>query len=253
MNLLLIFETIVSFWLMMDALRRKASPIWLLIILLPFGELIYFFVVKIHDPELGGLRGILGLEKRESVSLAPLREALEESPSYANTLALAQALEEQGSYGEATEHFRRALDLDGGESKDALYGLGESLMGEARHAEAIPELERLIALDPSFRDYGAWAHLALALWQQGEREAVLERLEELVGISPRLSHRILYAYYLRQLDRREEAGEQLTLGLREYEEAPVFLQGRNEAWARKARQMLREIGVDENGLSRSPA
>jgi hypothetical protein len=248
-NLIFFLESVFSFWLLLDALRRRASLFWIVMILLPFGEWVYFFKVKAKDPEMARLLRGLGSTSRVESSLQPLREALQATPSYTNTLALAQALKENGEFTEAAELFRRALLRDG-DSKEARYGLGESLLGAKHFAEASIELEAVIALDPAFRDYGAWAHLAYCLWQEGKKEEVFHHLARLVELSPRLNHRMLYAHYLRQEGRREEASQQLSVGLQEYADAPAFLQGHNEVWVQQARQMLKEVSGDRSVLSR---
>lgn len=42
-----------SIWMLVDAYKRGESCLWWGVILFPFGEWIYFFVVKIHDFEFG--------------------------------------------------------------------------------------------------------------------------------------------------------------------------------------------------------
>jgi len=49
MRYLLILSYAFSVWMLVDALKRDAKNYWLVIIFFPFGEWIYFFMVKIHD------------------------------------------------------------------------------------------------------------------------------------------------------------------------------------------------------------
>lgn len=49
MRILLILSYAFSVWMLIDALKRDAKVYWLVIIFFPFGEWIYFFMVKIHD------------------------------------------------------------------------------------------------------------------------------------------------------------------------------------------------------------
>ena len=47
--LILLLSYALSIWMLVDACKRGAQGWWIVIILVPFGELVYFFVVKIHD------------------------------------------------------------------------------------------------------------------------------------------------------------------------------------------------------------
>ena len=50
-RILFFFQSAFSLWMIVDAIRRGAAYYWYPVIALPFGEFVYFFVVKIHDPE----------------------------------------------------------------------------------------------------------------------------------------------------------------------------------------------------------
>ena len=45
----LVFSYAFSIWMLIDASKRGARHWWIIIILVPFGEFIYFFMVKIKD------------------------------------------------------------------------------------------------------------------------------------------------------------------------------------------------------------
>ncbi len=45
----LVFSYAFSIWMLIDAVKRGARHWWMIIILVPFGEFIYFFMVKIKD------------------------------------------------------------------------------------------------------------------------------------------------------------------------------------------------------------
>jgi hypothetical protein len=49
MHILLILSYAFSVWMLVDAYQRRAEHYWYLIIFFPFGEWIYFFLVKVHD------------------------------------------------------------------------------------------------------------------------------------------------------------------------------------------------------------
>jgi len=54
-QVLLILSYAFSVWMIVDAYRRGASHFWYLIIFFPFGEWIYFFMVKRHDYQWSNL------------------------------------------------------------------------------------------------------------------------------------------------------------------------------------------------------
>lgn len=54
MHILLILSYAFSVWMIVDAYQRRAEHYWYLIIFFPFGEWVYFFLVKVHDFK-GGL------------------------------------------------------------------------------------------------------------------------------------------------------------------------------------------------------
>ena len=55
MHILLGLWTVLKIWMLVDAIRRGAESYWYFIIIFaPFGECIYFFMVKIRDFDFAG-------------------------------------------------------------------------------------------------------------------------------------------------------------------------------------------------------
>lgn len=239
-RVLLLLETAFSLWMVVDAIRRGAAYYWYPVIMMPFGEWVYFFKVKIHDPELEWARDLYTRLTTRKVTIEELRYQAEHSPSFASKTTLAKALYDRGVYREAADLFAEAIALDG-DSRDALYGLALSHAALGEHEETITGFQKLIALDPSFRDYAAYADLAEVLSQSQQVDEALALLDSLVIRSPRLRHRVLYAHYLIHTDQGEAAEEQLRAGLAELAHAPRYVQRKNRAWARRAQQMLKQI------------
>lgn len=242
-RILFFLQTAFSLWMVVDALRRGAAYYWYLVIMMPFGEWIYFFMVKIHDAEFEWARELYRRLTTKKVTVEELRFQAEQSPSFTNKTTLAQALHDQGNYQEAAQVFAEALSMDA-ESRDALYGLALSRSALSEYEEAISGFRRVIDLDPSFRDYAAYTDLAHALSQSGRMPETHELLADLVTASPRLRHRVIRAHYLLHDDRRAEAAEELRTGLKEFEHVPKYVQRRNKVWMRRAKQMLKQTGVE---------
>ncbi len=226
-------------WMIVDAIRRRAEFWWYLIILfVPFGPLIYFFVVKLQDRRPGG--GAIGRLTRREPSLDDLRYRAGETPSVVNKLALADALLGRGEYQEAAAIYQDMLSNDR-ENKEALYGHSLSLMGMQRPVQAADELHELMELDNSYRDYAAALDYGEALWQSGEHEDAVDLLRGLVGVDSRINHRIALAHYLGLSGHGDEAREQLTTALDDYQHQPAFVKRRDSRWAAQAEKMLREL------------
>lgn len=239
-RVLFLLQSAFSLWMLVDAMRRGAERYWYMVVLFPFGEWVYFFKVKIHDPEFAWLRQAYTGLTTPKTSLEQLRYQAKESPSYQNILTLAQALHDQESYREAEELFDQALGLSN-DSVEALYGLASSRVGIGKYEDAIAPLEQVIERNPKFSDYIAYSDLAHALSHTDRTDEALDLLNGLVQKSPQLPHRVLYAHYLSNSGKREAAAEQLRQGLLEHQNAPKFLRKKHRSWVRRAKQMQQHL------------
>lgn len=247
-RVLVILQSAFSMWMLVDAIQRGARSFWFLVVLMPFGEWVYFFMVKINDPEFDGIRNFVKKFTERKPTLKELRYRFDQAPSFANHLALGQALHDQESYLEAEEMFVKALGLVK-DDPEALYGLALCQLGLEDYESGIETLQLLIEVKPNFRDYVAWKDLVQAFRHQGRADEMLETLDQLVTRSSQLEHRVLYAHYLLHIGRREEGRRQLELGLMEYQHAPKFVKKRDKAWVRMAKKMLRESAAGRSGSS----
>jgi len=240
-RLLLLAQSAFSVWMLVDAIGRRGIPrYWYWVVLMPFGEWFYFFKYKIHDPDFAWLKAPFGSLLDRPLSIQELRHQAEETPSLDNKLSLAQALHDADEYEEASKLFESALEMDS-DSCDALYGLGVSRIGLGDEEGAVEPLRRLVDIDPRHHDYDGWAKLAQALWKLDRRPETIEVVSRLVKTSPRLQHRIAYAYYLGTAEHRDEAQAQLATALQEFEYAPKYMRRRQRALAKKAKEMLRQL------------
>ena len=242
-RVLFLLQSAFSLWMLVDAIGRPGiSRYWYWVVLLPFGEWFYFFKFKIHDPEFRWLKAPFRSLFDKPVSLRELRFHAEQTPSIQNKVRLAQALHDGGELRESAELFEEVLRADASRP-DALYGLGVCRIGLGDCASAAEPLAKLIELEPAHEEYDGWAKLAHALWEAGRRDETLSVLARLVRMSPRLSHRIAYAYYLRLAEHRDLAQEQLATALQELEYAPKYLKRSQRALAKRAREMLHELSL----------
>lgn len=225
-------------WMIVDAVRRRAEFYWFLIILfVPLGSLVYFFVVKLRDNP--GTRP--SLPNSRPPALGELRYRAEQTPSFYNKLALADGLEAHEQYAEGIILYREILRQDA-DNKQALHGLARCLLGSGQPRQATEELAKLMEIDSGFRDYTAALDYAEALWQSGDREDAVGLLRGLVGVAPRINHRVALAHYLSQLEGPTPAREQLDQALSEYDHSPDFVKRRDKKWATRAHKLRRELG-----------
>ena len=64
--ILLYLNLAFKIWMLIDAGRRRIDSYWYFIIVMPFGAIIYFFSVKIHDYNLSWIKK--SFERSVSVS-----------------------------------------------------------------------------------------------------------------------------------------------------------------------------------------
>ena len=230
-------------WMLVDAIRRRPPFYWYLIIFfVPFGDFIYFVMVK-----LPGANGALGSRSTLTTevpvlgpSLAELELRAQETPSELNKLAYADALANEQRPAEAVERYRDVL-RQAPDSKEALHGLARSLLALGRPLEAVEELSHLMDLDPAFRDYSAALDYAEALWQAGQHDDAIGLLTGLVGVSKRINHRMALAHYLKEQGDPVTARSELDQALRDFATQPDFVQRRDRRWADRARKLLAEL------------
>jgi hypothetical protein len=240
-RVLFILQSAFSLWLLVDAYSRPRVPrFWYFIILMPFGEWFYFFKFKIHDPEFAWLKTPFIALFEKPASIEELRFRLEQTPSFDNRVALAQALYDHDECEESAALFEEAVKTNG-TSCEALYGLAVSRIALNDDEQAIDPLRKLLELETSYREYDGWAKLTHCLWQVDRKEEALDSLAELVKNSPRLPHRMLYAHYLSQDERLDAAQEQLITGIRDFEYAPSYIKRTNRALVRQAKEMLQRL------------
>jgi hypothetical protein len=224
-------------WMAVDAARRGAAYFWFyVILLLPFGEVIYFLAIKIDDFRVGRSRLF-----KKGVSLRRLEYNLRATPSVGNKLALAGALADKGHHLRAGELFREVL-TERDDEKDALFGFATCAQKLGAKDTAIPALEHLMKLDPGYRAFdGAFALVDL-YWTGGRKDEALALVETLSGRTARLDAQVRVARYRVQTDHKDQAIARLKRALDDYENSPWFARRGMRGWAKEARKILREAG-----------
>ncbi len=220
-----------------DAIKRGADQYWWIIVLVPFGEIAYFAAVVWPDIKRKGSWESLF---RRPPSVRQLRDAYDETPSHHNRLRLAQGLFDAGEVQEAGALFEQILDAEPLD-RDALYGFAQCALAAGEDEAAIGALETLVDVDISYLDSVPAVDLVETYWDVGRQDDALKLADVLCRKSQRVGPRAVYATFLLELDRRDEARKLLQQGLKSYDASPAYVKRRDREDARTARAMLRNL------------
>jgi tetratricopeptide (TPR) repeat protein len=210
--------------------------VWYLVVVLPFGGLVYFFAVKLRDFNIrpGPAPEPLPVE------LSVLEAEVEASPSFQNRVRLAWALFERERPERAEALFTLALRTHPND-KEALYGLGLCQLERGKNTDAVATLTGLAERSLAYESYQAALALAEALFRTGETDKLIDLLRAVIRHSGELAHRLLLARYQLRVRDRAEAQATLRTALDAFEAQPDFVRQRNGALATEARRLLRTL------------
>lgn len=225
-----------SFWMVADSLRRRASPWWIVGILLiqPYGGIAYLVYIKFAEARRARAR----LENAATAEQEPVPAGSARSSE--PLLEVADQLEEQRRFGEAALIYRRALDQRQGNTR-ALHGLARCSIELGHTQEGIERYEALMALDPRYRNYAAALEYAEALHLAGRNADAMGLLEGLVSETGRLNHRLALAHYCEASGQTARARGVLSDALAAYECSPPPEQEANRRWQRRIVDKLQEL------------
>lgn len=227
-----------NIWMLVDAIQRRADYYWLAIIaFMPAGSLIYFFFVRMRDPDVKRVSSRLKEIVARPVPVETLQARFADSPSAVNEIALAQGLGEEGRWQEAGEHFENVLKSRPKDA-EALFGFGVCLLESDRAEEAVAPFCRLVDDHPAYRDYVVYPELGAAYQKLGQPDEAVELFRSLYRQSPRLKHAVWLAEVLHGSGETAEAQELLETALRRSNDGPAHAKKADRPWRRQAEQML---------------
>ncbi len=224
-------------WMIVDAMRRRVHLLWWLLLMLPLGDWIYFFTIKLRD---FNVRPGAPTPTDDAPSLDDLRRLESESPSFHHRARLAWALLAAGRPAEACEFFEKCLHTHS-RDLDARHGLGRARLDAGDRAGGIEALSALVESQFAYDDYGAALRLAEAIFDDGRHDAALLALEEIARHGRKLEHEVALARFQLRAERWHDARTTLQRALARFEAEPDDVRPRDGAVATEARRLLRTL------------
>jgi tetratricopeptide (TPR) repeat protein len=247
--LLLYIAAAFKAWMIVDAVRRGVHALWYVVVMLPAGDFVYFFAVKLRDYNV---HPHAPPEPNAPPSLDALRALAEESPSFHNRVRLGWALYDADQPANARECFEAALRTHA-QDREARYGLGLCLLAQGKLREAAEVLGALVEQSFAHDDYRAAEALAEALHRSEQNEEACEVLAAIVRATRRIEHRIAHAKLLIRCGQRDEAAAVLAHAIAEFEAEPENARRQQGAHATEARRLLRTLSPASNASAASGA
>ncbi len=230
----------LTIWMLIDASRRDIHPYWFWIILAfqPLGAWAYFVSYKLKDFTSGG-SWLANLFTRRP-SLEELRYRVEQAPTVARHLELAERLIEAHEYEESESHLKSVLQHEP-EHGAALMALAECYRQTDRPAEAVPLLLKLVAQRPNWRDYLAWHNLIDTYQAAGNPTEAVAQARKLSQVVPTLENKCRLARCLTESGNVPEARQVLEKALDDYRYSQNPSR-KDRRWVGRAKQLLKELG-----------
>jgi hypothetical protein len=219
-------------------IKRRPDGYWLwVIILIPFGSIIYIVVEII--PDLGLLRhSFEGFSRRKRMHR--LEALVVDNPAVGNLEELGDLYLDQQDYPRARETFNRAI-ADRGCSDDAFYRRGIASIETGDFTTAVTDLEYITSIDRKYDLHRAIGLLAHAYANSGQPEKAEACFQEATRASTLSETYLNYAAFLASQGRTAEAREWAQKVLQKKLTMPNYLRRRERPLFRKANALLKRL------------
>jgi hypothetical protein len=219
--------------------KRRPENYWLFIIIFggALGAGVYMLVEVI--PDLGLLRGAFqGFGKRSRIQALEIQ--ILDNPSAGNLEELAELNFEQKNYKQALDALNRAIALRS-DSPHAFYLRAKSLLAMGEYAQAIPDLEYVVAKDPKFDYHRATGLLGDAYARTGELQKAEIYFAPAARYSTTPETLYNYANYLKLVGKKNEALEWLQKLAAKKKTLPTYMGREARPWFRKGEALQKEL------------
>jgi hypothetical protein len=220
-------------------IRRRPDTYWLYIILFlgPIGALIYLFAEAAPDVNL--LQGAFKAFPRRK-RIADLEIMVKDNPSAGNWEELGDLLMEEGRLIQAREAFDRAIAAHI-HTDDPYYRRGVCSLDLNEPALAIPDLERVVANEPTYDYSRAAGLLAHAYALTGDKPRAEALFRHVVERSTSSETYLNFAALLAAEGNNTEAREWTQKVLDKKPTLPGYLRRRERPNFRRASKLLKQI------------
>jgi len=219
--------------------RRRPNWYWLYLIIFlgAIGAVLYLLIEAVPD---------IGLA-RESFKVFPRRKRinqlnidLHDNPSAGNFEELGNLYMDDGKLQLARSAFDKAIAarID---TLDTFYRRGVCALQLGDVAAALPDLERVVAKDPSYDFRRAPALLAHAYAQTGQKEKAEALFRQVVALSTLSETYLNFADLLASEGKNAEARQWAQKVLDKRPTMPGYLRRRERPWFRSASKLLRRV------------
>jgi hypothetical protein len=218
---------------MIVGIRVRAGWYWCVIILgLPIvGPIAYFIMVR--SPRFGS-HAARRLQARRRLKTLQVQLG-----HWRGAGVLAEAGEELlvlGKNKEAEKHFLEAIE-NGASVEDSHFGLAQALQSQGRFADAVPYLEKLVAVEADSRLGEGPLALARCLDESGRCEEAEPVLRRILERRTMIEAQVRLARILQAKGEKDEAGRLVAELLADAEVLPRYLRQRHGAWLRAVRRL----------------
>jgi len=235
----LISAALVIFALVHFIKYRSGNFIWLYVIIFlgPIGAVVYLIVEVL--PELRGAHTSskwLGRHRR----IKYLQAVILDNPSAGNYEELADLYLEQGDYARARDCFSRAIDSRTA-IPDPFYGRALCALQLGETAAAIPDLEKVVSIDPKHNYNRAAGLLANAYAQTGRNEDAERLFRETLKTSTLSETQFYYARFLANQGHLDEARALAQEVVRKRATVSPQLRRADRQWFSAAESLLKQL------------
>jgi hypothetical protein len=219
--------------------RRRPDTYWVFVILFlgPLGAAIYLCMEALPDLGLAGQsRKAFSRHKR----ISELEVAIRDNPSPGNYEELGNLYMDSGDFAQARAALDKAIAarID---TLDTFYRRGVCALRLGDFAAALPDLERVIAKDPSYDFHIAAGLLAHAYAQTGQKEKAEALFRQALALSTASETYLNFAELLASEGRNAEARQWARKVLDKEPTMPSYLRRRERPWFRRARAIMSKL------------
>ncbi len=237
MPILVFLQTAFSLYMLYDAVSRGSDRFWWIIVMVPFGEWVYFFAVYMNSPQYNALFGSLF---KVEPTLEEVRYEARECPSFNNQFRLAEVLQKNAKVEEAIKLYKELQNKDS-ENLDILYNQAICQIEIKQMDEAIDNLWLILEKSPAYGDYSAAETLIKVLWDNDQKNECLTFVRNLIKQSHRSKHLYYLADILVKLGESEEAIHILEDLFIQHRHSAPYVKNNNKEWLYDAKRLRKKL------------